>query len=126
MQARTLSDSSPSIRPPSGTSSYVFFARLIGAYKVLIVDPSYVQRIFTYSTWMDKALVGAAVVASICAGVTMPAMNIIFGKSTELLLLAPDLTDIGLGRMVGSFTGYYSYDAATTTEMFSQSISQCA
>ncbi|KAH8902161.1 P-loop containing nucleoside triphosphate hydrolase protein [Coniochaeta sp. PMI_546] len=38
----------------------------------------------------------------------MPVMNIIFG------------------RMVGSFTGYYSYDAATTTEMFSRSINQCA
>ncbi|KAB5542845.1 ABC transporter-like protein [Coniochaeta sp. 2T2.1] len=38
----------------------------------------------------------------------MPVMNIIFG------------------RMVGSFTGYYSYDAATTEEMFRHNINQCA
>ncbi|KAK0628761.1 P-loop containing nucleoside triphosphate hydrolase protein [Bombardia bombarda] len=38
----------------------------------------------------------------------MPVMNIIFG------------------RMVGSFTGYYSTDAATTYELFSNAIKTCA
>ncbi|KAK0709215.1 ABC transporter-like protein [Lasiosphaeria miniovina] len=42
------------------------------------------------------------------AGVTMPIMNVVFG------------------RMVGSFTGYYGADAATTYELFRNSISTCA
>ncbi|KAM7185763.1 ABC transporter-like protein [Rhypophila sp. PSN 637] len=50
----------------------------------------------------------AAVLTSIGAGLTMPVMNIIFG------------------RMVGSFTGYYSQDAATTYEFFKNAITTCA
>ncbi|KAG7286419.1 hypothetical protein NEMBOFW57_008729 [Staphylotrichum longicolle] len=65
-------------------------------------------RIFSFSTWLDKALLLAAVMTSIGAGVTMPVMNIIFG------------------RMVGSFTGFFSADAATTYEMFKNAINTCA
>ncbi|KAK3349501.1 P-loop containing nucleoside triphosphate hydrolase protein [Lasiosphaeria hispida] len=66
------------------------------------------QRIFSYSTWLDKVFLIAAVLTSIGAGVTMPVMNIIFG------------------RMVGSFTGYFSEDAATTYDLFKNAISTCA
>ncbi|AEO64474.1 uncharacterized protein THITE_2040380 [Thermothielavioides terrestris NRRL 8126] len=67
-----------------------------------------VQRIFSYSTWLDKVLLLVAVLTSIGAGVTMPVMNMISG------------------RMVGSFTGYFSTDAATTYEMFENAIRTCA
>ncbi|KAK4153850.1 P-loop containing nucleoside triphosphate hydrolase protein [Chaetomidium leptoderma] len=66
------------------------------------------QRIFSFSTGVDKVLLLAAVVTSIGTGATMPVMNIVFG------------------RMVGSFTGYFSADASTTFEMFKNAISTCA
>lgn len=54
----------------------------------------------------------------------MPVMNIIFGKQTPI---NPVWTFTNQpGRMVGSFTSYYSYDAATTTEVFRRNITQCA
>ncbi|KAL2198138.1 P-loop containing nucleoside triphosphate hydrolase protein [Corynascus similis CBS 632.67] len=65
-------------------------------------------RIFSFSTWLDKVLLSAAALASLGAGVTMPLMNIIFGW------------------MVGSFTGYFGEDAATTYNMFKSAISTCA
>lgn len=37
-------------------------------------------RIFSYSTRGDKLLLFAASVASICTGVTLPLMNVVFGK----------------------------------------------
>ncbi|TVY16236.1 ABC transporter BEA3 [Lachnellula arida] len=37
-------------------------------------------RIFSYSTFNDKLLLFAACIASICTGVTMPLMNIVFGQ----------------------------------------------
>jgi len=39
------------------------------------------QRIFSFSTWLDRLLLFAAVIASIGAGITMPVMNIIFGTT---------------------------------------------
>jgi hypothetical protein len=36
-------------------------------------------RIFSYSTWVDKLLLFAACFASICTGVTLPLMNVVFG-----------------------------------------------
>ncbi|KAK3381970.1 P-loop containing nucleoside triphosphate hydrolase protein [Podospora didyma] len=65
-------------------------------------------RIFSFSTWLDKLLLVAAAMTSIGAGVTMPVMNVIFG------------------RMVGSFTGYYGADAETTYDLFKNAISTCA
>ncbi|KAH8899843.1 P-loop containing nucleoside triphosphate hydrolase protein [Thozetella sp. PMI_491] len=65
-------------------------------------------RIFSFSTWIDKLLLVAAVTTSLGAGVTMPVMNIIFGK------------------MVNSFTGYYATDPDTTEQAFSRAISTCA
>lgn len=38
------------------------------------------QRIFSYSTASDRLLIGVAAVASICTGVTLPLMNIVFGN----------------------------------------------
>jgi hypothetical protein len=36
-------------------------------------------RIFSYSTWGDRLLLFAACFASICTGVTLPLMNVVFG-----------------------------------------------
>ena len=41
-------------------------------------------RIFSYSTWSDKLLLFVASIASICTGVTLPLMNVVFGKLFEL------------------------------------------
>jgi len=65
-------------------------------------------RIFSFSTWLDRVALVVATLASIGTGITLPVMNIIFG------------------RMVGSFTGYFSVDAETTHEMFKNSITTCA
>ncbi|KAL8314910.1 hypothetical protein RB593_008482 [Gaeumannomyces tritici] len=45
--------------------------------------------IFSHSTWLDRLFMAASVLASICSGVTMPIMNVVFGK------------------VFASFTGYY-------------------
>lgn len=37
-------------------------------------------RIFSYSTWADKLLIFVAAIASICTGVTLPLMNVVFGE----------------------------------------------
>ncbi|GAB1316179.1 hypothetical protein MFIFM68171_06389 [Madurella fahalii] len=74
-------------------------------YKTAIRD---FIRIFSFSTWRDKLVLLVAVLTSIGAGVTMPIMNIIFG------------------RMVGSFTGYFSTNGSTTYEMFKNAINTCA
>ena len=38
------------------------------------------ERIFSYSTRNDRLLLVAAVIASLCTGVTLPLMNVVFGK----------------------------------------------
>jgi hypothetical protein len=44
-------------------------------------------RIFSYSTWGDKLLLFAACFASICTGVTLPIMNVVFGMRFKLQIL---------------------------------------
>ncbi len=46
-------------------------------YRAPLTSP---KRILSFSTWTDKLLLFFAVVASICTGITMPLMNIVFGK----------------------------------------------
>ena len=66
---------------------------------VSIPSPSYkdspqltlFQRIFSFSTWLDKAMLLAAVLASIGAGVTMPVMNIIFGTKPPFITFSRGL-----------------------------------
>ncbi|KAH7364104.1 ABC transporter-like protein [Rhexocercosporidium sp. MPI-PUGE-AT-0058] len=58
------------------------------------------QRIFTYSTYGDKVLLLVATVASICTGVTLPLMNIIFA------------------RLVGTFGKLYSVKEGEGPEAF--------
>jgi hypothetical protein len=85
------------------------------------------QRIFSFSTWLDRTLLLAAVLTSIGAGVTMPAMNIIFGMSRAGHLSPfPGLINHMIGRMVGSFTAYFSMDASTSFQMFQNAINTCA
>lgn len=43
-----------------------------------------IQRIFSYSTKSDKLLLLAATTASICTGVTLPLMNVVFGRHSML------------------------------------------
>ncbi|KAJ9142373.1 p-loop containing nucleoside triphosphate hydrolase [Pleurostoma richardsiae] len=65
-------------------------------------------RIFTYSTWPDRLLIFAASLASICAGTTMPLMNVVFGK------------------VFASFTGYYKPGNEQGTHMsFMDGIVEC-
>ncbi|ERT01099.1 hypothetical protein HMPREF1624_02338 [Sporothrix schenckii ATCC 58251] len=66
-------------------------------------------RIFTYSTWADRVLIVLASLASVCTGVTMPLMNVVFG------------------RVFGSFNGYDKQGNAVvmTEAMFMHEIVQC-
>jgi hypothetical protein len=43
-------------------------------------------RIFSYSTWTDKLLLFFACFASICTGITLPLMNVVFGTFSLSLL----------------------------------------
>ncbi|PBP25821.1 P-loop containing nucleoside triphosphate hydrolase protein [Diplocarpon rosae] len=60
-------------------------------------------RIFSYSTSMDKMLLFVATVASICTGVTLPVMNVVFA------------------RLVGAFGALYN-PQASSPEAFLQEI----
>jgi hypothetical protein len=44
-----------------------------------------VQRVFSYSLRKDRLLLLSSVVASVCAGATLPLMNIIFGKIRQTI-----------------------------------------
>lgn len=44
-------------------------------------------RIFSYSSWGDKLLLFTACLASICTGVTLPLMNVVFGLCSTLLVV---------------------------------------
>ncbi|KAK4136489.1 P-loop containing nucleoside triphosphate hydrolase protein [Trichocladium antarcticum] len=59
-------------------------------------------RVFTYAKKGDFALMGAAVIASIGAGVTMPLMNVVFG------------------RLVGDFNAYSTPDALSANAFTDQ------
>ncbi|TAQ89536.1 hypothetical protein B7494_g2142 [Chlorociboria aeruginascens] len=61
-------------------------------------------RIFTYSTLMDRIILGMAISAEIGTGVTLPLMNIIFGD------------------LVTNFTSYFLPDTTTTKAEFTQSL----
>ncbi|CAI6317558.1 unnamed protein product [Periconia digitata] len=57
-------------------------------------------RILSYATWLDRCLMAAATISSVGAGAAMPAMNIVFGK------------------LVGSFTGYFTPGSGVTEDEF--------
>lgn len=50
---------------------------LLKVLRAVLID---LQRIFTYSTWEDRAILVVATVASICNGVMLPVMNVVFGQ----------------------------------------------
>lgn len=64
------------------------------------------QRIFSYGTRYDVVFLFLAAAASLGAGVTMPLMNIVFGK------------------LVGSFNGYFTPGSETTADAFTSSINR--
>ncbi|KAK3303119.1 P-loop containing nucleoside triphosphate hydrolase protein [Chaetomium strumarium] len=99
--AQSLHTAAPPSPPAKQKSSFL----LKPQYKTALKD---FIRIFSFSTWLDKVLLLAAVLTSVGAGVTMPIMNIVFG------------------RMVNSFTGYFGANATTTYQMFENAIRTCA
>lgn len=76
-------------------------------------------RIFSYSTFNDKLLLFAACIASICTGITMPLMNIVFGKAYELSSHSYNLPNLVTGQLVaafGSLYNPYTYTSHTTAD----------
>ncbi|CAG8983020.1 hypothetical protein HYALB_00010146 [Hymenoscyphus albidus] len=67
---------------------------------------SHFLRIFSYSTLSDKFVLFAAAIASICSGVTLPLMNVVFGQ------------------LVGVFGEYYNPQLGETKAMFLAAINQ--
>ncbi|TVY82150.1 ABC transporter BEA3 [Lachnellula suecica] len=67
---------------------------------------SHFLRIFSYSSRNDKLLLFAAATASICTGVTLPLMNVVFSE------------------LVGSFSAFYNPNSGETKEMFTSVINQ--
>jgi ABC-type multidrug transport system fused ATPase/permease subunit len=59
-------------------------------------------RVFTYATKWDFVLMAAAIVASLGAGITMPLMNVVFG------------------RLVGDFNSYFTPNAQSADEFRKQ------
>jgi ABC-type bacteriocin/lantibiotic exporter with double-glycine peptidase domain len=57
-------------------------------------------RILSYATRLDRCLMTVAAVASVGAGAALPVMNIVFGK------------------LVGSFTGYFTAGSGVTEDQF--------
>ncbi|KAJ4299624.1 hypothetical protein N0V90_004870 [Kalmusia sp. IMI 367209] len=57
-------------------------------------------RILGYATWFDRCLMTVAAICSVGAGAALPLMNIVFGK------------------LVGSFTGYFTVGSSVTEEQF--------
>lgn len=65
-------------------------------------------RILGYATWLDCCLMTAAAICSVGAGATLPIMNIVFGK------------------LVGSFTGYFTLESGVTEKEFRTSVDRNA
>ncbi|KAF2115532.1 lipid A export ATP-binding/permease protein msbA [Lophiotrema nucula] len=57
-------------------------------------------RILGYATWFDRFMMTVAAVCSVGAGAALPIMNIVFGK------------------LVGSFTGYFTVGSGVTEKQF--------
>ncbi|KAL2129701.1 hypothetical protein VTI74DRAFT_7418 [Chaetomium olivicolor] len=64
--------------------------------------PSDYFRVFTYAKPLDFVLMAAAAIASIGAGITLPLMNVVFG------------------RLVGNFTSYFTPNAQSVSDFSSQ------
>ena len=78
-------EDSPKVEPQKSSSITEF---KIAASHFLVSDIvrfsssmlMYKQRVFSYSTRKDRLLLIAAILASLCTGVTLPLMNVVFGK----------------------------------------------
>lgn len=57
---------------------------LVSLCQVFLMNySSMLQRIFSYSTWSDGLFLLGAATASICTGVTLPLMNVVFGMNSK-------------------------------------------
>lgn len=76
-------------------------------------------------------MIALASVASICTGVTMPLMNVVFGKHLlkphHIFFQGKSTNPTSKGRVFGSFTGYDKAGnvVVMTEEMFMKEIIQC-
>ena len=90
------------------------------------------QRIFTYSTLQDRIVLGVSVFASICVGMTMPLMTIVFGKTALRQLRVPTRPEWRLtlfatiASLIKTFSSYYDPFAANAKDAFMRNINQCA
>ncbi|KAL8389022.1 hypothetical protein RB595_008854 [Gaeumannomyces hyphopodioides] len=64
-------------------------------------------KIFSYATFLDKAVLAVASVAAIATGLTIPLMVIVFAN------------------LIGVFTDFYRQGSTTTGAQFSRSVNQC-
>jgi ATP-binding cassette subfamily B (MDR/TAP) protein 1 len=81
------------------------------------------QRIFTYSTLSDRIFLVLAALAEVGTGVTLPLMNIIFGKSL-LVQVSTDALLMFLGRLVGSFSTYTNPNSPDAKAKFFHNLNQ--
>lgn len=79
------------------------------------------QRIFSYAAKDDKLLLFAAASASICTGITLPIMNVVFGTCSMVCarscLIAP-------AQLVGAFGAFYSSDEGEGADIFTETINK--
>lgn len=80
-------------------------------------------RIFSYSTWGDRFLLLAASLCSICTGVTLPLMNIVFGISKLPSKLSSEAYKV-VGQLVGAFSAHYNPWSGETEQMFTATINK--
>src|SRR5271156_4377974 len=81
------------------------------------------QRIFTYSTLSDRIFLVLAALAEVGTGVTLPLMNIIFGKSL-LVQVSTCASLMFLGRLVGSFSTYTNPNSPGAKARFFHNLNQ--
>ncbi|EMR84457.1 putative abc transporter protein [Botrytis cinerea BcDW1] len=79
------------------------------------------MRIFSYSTSADKLVLTIACLAQIGTGVTLPLMNIVFGKYTFASIENYQLKAM-LGKLVGNFSDYFVPGTTTTKAEFTSSL----
>lgn len=81
------------------------------------------QRIFTYSTLSDRVFLVLAALAEVGTGVTLPLLNIIFGKSL-LVQVSTSASLMFLGRLVGSFSTYTDPNSPDAKAKFFHNLNQ--
>ena len=90
-----------------GTAGAKRWSKVVNALRPKSGEGSFL-RILGYATWLDRCLMTAATICSAGAGAALPIMNIVFG------------------RLVSSFTGYFTVGSGVTDEQFRASVNRNA